>query len=91
MPNGSKALIKYSVGNGIMCIRKTYIPPRYHGQGTAIKLARENSWFIKPVCNYSVYYFSKHPENRDVLAPEYKDLTSESGKLFEEKLEEEKV
>ncbi len=97
LPDNSKAFIKYSVENGVMKLWETYTPPQHRGKGIArrlmeyaVKMARENNWLIEPICSYSVYYFIKHPKERDLLVPEYRNMSDEELKeLFRKRLEEE--
>ncbi len=95
LPDGSKAYIKYKVSNGVMEIISTYTPLKYRGRGVAkklmeyaISLAMKKGLLIKPVCSYSIYYFIKHPEKRDILAPGIKEL--DLKKVYEERLREER-
>lgn len=89
--DGSKAYLKYEVENGVMKLLETYTPPQHRGKGIAtllvkyaIDLARKNSLLIKPICSYSIHYFITHPESRDILIPEYRDLSDrELKELFE--------
>jgi len=98
LEDGSKAFIRYRVENGVMKLLETYTPPQHRGRGIAkqltkyaVELARKNGWLIEPVCSYSVYYFIKHPEERDILHPKYREMSEEElKKLFKERLEEEK-
>lgn len=97
MPDNTKAYLKYIVDNNVMELLETYTPPKYRGVGIgrrlveyAIELARRNKWLIKPVCSYTISYFIKNPDKRDVLIPEYREKSSEElQKIFEEKLREE--
>ena len=98
LSDGSKAYIKYMVENNVMKLLETYTPPQHRGKGIArklmdyaIKLAKENNWLIEPICSYSVYYFIKNPDKRELLIPQYRKLSEEELKeLFKKRLEEEK-
>ncbi len=98
LPDGSKAFIRYIVENGVMKLLETYTPPQHRGKGIArrlmdyaVDMARRNNWLIEPICSYSVYYFIKNPEHRDLLVPEVRGLDEEGLKrLFQKRLEEEK-
>ncbi len=98
LPDNSKAFIRYRVEGNVMKLLETYTPPQHRGKGIARKLmdyavemARKNKWLIEPICSYSVYYFIKHPEHRDLLVPEIRELGEEGLKeLFKKRLEEEK-
>jgi len=92
--DGSKAFLRYSVEGNVMNLVETYTPPQHRGKGVAkamveyaVKLARENNWLIKPICSYAVYYFMKNPDKRNVLIPEYRNLSDEEfNKLYNERL-----
>ncbi len=95
LEDGSKAFIRYVVKDNVMRIMETYTPPQHRGKGVAAKLmdyaidlARRNGWFIEPICSYSIYYFIKHPEIRDLLIPELRESDLED--LFRKRLEEER-
>ncbi len=95
LEDGSKAFIRYVVKDNVMRIMETYTPPQHRGKGVAAKLmdyaidlARRNGWLIEPICSYSIYYFIKHPEIRDLLIPELRESDLED--LFRKRLEEER-
>lgn len=93
-----KAWLTYEVENGIMTLKQTYTPEQYRGQGLAkmlvdkaVEVAKQKNLKIKPVCSYSVYYFIKNPEKRDILTEPYRSMREEElQKYFEERLAEEK-
>jgi predicted GNAT family acetyltransferase len=90
--DGSKAFLKYTVENGIMKLLETYTPPQHRGKGVAlqlikyaIELAKRNNWLIEPICSYVIYFFTKNPDYRYILADPYRSLSDEEWKkLFEE-------
>lgn len=98
--DGSKAYlaIKEDLEKGVMELVETYTPPQHRGKGVAKALvrkavedARKKGLKIVPICSYSVYYFIKHPEEREVLAEEFKRMGDEGlRKYFEERLAAEK-
>lgn len=98
LSDNSKAFIRYRVENGVMKLIETYTPLQHRGKGIAkklmqyaIELAKKNNWLIEPICSYSVYYFIKYPEYRELLVPEYRKMSDEELKeLFKKRLEEEK-
>ncbi|WP_440059157.1 GNAT family N-acetyltransferase [Thermogladius sp. 4427co] len=98
LPDNSKAFIRYKVENNIMKLLETYTPPQHRGKGIAgmlmdyaIEMARKNGYLVEPICSYSIYYFIKHKELRDILAEPYRSMSDEElKKLFEKRLEEEK-
>ncbi len=97
--DGTKAFIRYVVENNTMKLLETYTPPQHRGKGIAkklmdyaVELARTNNWLIEPICSYSIYYFIRNPEKRELLKPEYKRMSEEELKeLFQKRLEEEKL
>lgn len=91
LDGGKKAYLKYEVVDNIMKLIETYTPPEYRGRGLAamlveyaIDLAKRNNWKIEPVCSYTIYYFMKHHDKRDILVDTYKNLSEEEWRaLFE--------
>ncbi len=98
--DGSKAYlaVREDPGKGVMELVETYTPPQHRGKGIAralvrkaIEDARKKGLKIVPICSYSVYYFIKHPEDRDILAEEFRTMGDEGlRKYFEERLAAEK-
>ena len=98
--DGSKAYlaVRENPERGIMELIETYTPPQHRGKGVAkamvrraLEDARMKGLKIVPICSYSVYYFIKHPEERDVLADEFKELGDEGlRRYFKERLAAEK-
>lgn len=98
--DGSKAYlaVRENDEDGVMELVETYTPPQHRGKGVAKALvrkavedARRKGLKIVPICSYSVYYFIKHPEERDVLAEEYRRMGDEGlRKYFKERLESER-
>lgn len=97
MPDNSKAYLKYSINGNVMELLETYTPPQWRGIGIAkklveyaIDLARSNNWFIKPVCSFTIGYFIRNPDKRDILVSEYREMSvDELKKIMEERLREE--
>ncbi len=98
--DGSKAYlaVREDPDKGVMELVETYTPPQHRGKGIAKALvkkavedARKKGLKVVPICSYSVYYFIKYPEERDVLAEEYRTMGDEGlRKYFEERLATEK-
>lgn len=97
-PDGDKAFLRYRIEDGRMLLIETYTPPQHRGKGAAralvrkaVEVARERGLSIVPICSYSVYYFIKNPEDRDVLADEYRSMSEEELRsYYEERLRAEK-
>ncbi|WFO74562.1 N-acetyltransferase [Desulfurococcaceae archaeon MEX13E-LK6-19] len=94
LPDNTKAYIKYEIRENRMLILETYTPPQHRGKGIAkklmeyaVKLAEEKNLYIEPICSYSIYYFTKNPDKKYILAPEYRDVDLEQ--LWRSKIEEE--
>lgn len=93
-PDNSKAYIKYEVRGDRILVLETYTPPQHRGKGVArklmeyiLRLAQERNLLIEPVCSYSIYYFIKNPDKRDLLVPEYRRIDLEE--LWRKRVEEE--
>jgi len=75
MPEGEPAELTYvDSGPGHIVVDHTWVPPRYRGQGGALKLvlravedARASGTKITPLCRYVATEFRHHPEWSDVL------------------------
>ncbi len=95
LPDRSKAYLRYHIENGKLFLDATYTPENWRGRGLAKKLveyalnyAKEKGLKIAPICSYSVHYFIKNPDKRDMLAEEYRNIDLQ--KYFEERLAAEK-
>lgn len=98
--DGSKAYlaIREDPERGVMELVETYTPPQHRGKGVAKALvkkavedAKKKGLKIVPICSYSVYYFIKHPEEREILADEFRRLGDEGLRnYFKERLAAEK-
>jgi|YelNatPaOPRAMG01_1025707.scaffolds.fasta_scaffold38382_5 predicted GNAT family acetyltransferase len=71
---GSEAFLKFHVSKGKMYIDSTFTPEEHRGKGAgtkmmeaAINYAKENKLTVVPVCPFSVEFFKKHPEYKDML------------------------
>ncbi|MEM3365097.1 MAG: GNAT family N-acetyltransferase [Candidatus Methanomethyliaceae archaeon] len=70
----SEAFLKFHVSKGKMYIDSTFTPEEHRGKGlgrkmmeAAIKYAKENKLKIVPVCPFSVDFFKKYPEYKELL------------------------
>ncbi|MFA6667258.1 MAG: GNAT family N-acetyltransferase [Bacilli bacterium] len=66
--------VVYKLDNNILSIISTFVNPLYQGKGMAkllidkvVSFSKEKNYKIKPICSYSVAYFEKHPEFKDLL------------------------
>jgi len=97
--DGSKAYLRYSIEGDKMHLIETYTPQQHRGKGVAkamvdkaVEVAKEKGLKIVPICSYSVYYFLKNPQLRDILAEPYNRMNDEElKKYYEERLSAEKA
>uniref|UniRef100_A0A7J3ZL60 N-acetyltransferase n=1 Tax=Fervidicoccus fontis TaxID=683846 RepID=A0A7J3ZL60_9CREN len=90
---GEKPYLRYQVDRKaqVMRLLETYVPPELRGRGIArllveeaIRYAREQGLKIEPVCSYTVYYFVKNPDMREVLIDDLRNKdTKELEHLYE--------
>ena len=71
---GQDCVLEYRLSGSEMTITHTGVPASLGGRGLAAELtrfalatARGKGWKVVPACSYSVAYFEKHPEERDLL------------------------
>ncbi len=67
--------LKTSLVDGVISMDSTVVKKEFGGRGYAAELtkaviehAKENEYKVKPVCSYSVRYFEKNPDLKDLLA-----------------------
>jgi len=96
LPNNTKAYLLFNIKENVMEILETYTPPEYRGRGIASKIlkhalefAKEKNLKVRPICSYSIHFFIKHPEYRELLVEELKNC--DLRKLFEQRLSEERA
>jgi uncharacterized protein len=72
---GGTAECAYRLGDGLMNIVHTEVPPRAEGRGIAAALvraalehARAMGWRVRPSCSYVRAYMRRHAETQDLLA-----------------------
>ncbi|MGQ9759024.1 MAG: GNAT family N-acetyltransferase [Candidatus Methanomethylicaceae archaeon] len=72
--NGQEAVLRFHVSKGKMYIDSTFTPKECRGKGigtlmieAAIKYVREKGLLIVPVCQFSVEYFKRHSEYKEML------------------------
>ena len=71
---GGTAECAYRLGNGLMNIVHTEVPPPSEGRGVAAALvqaalvhARAMGWRVRPSCSYVRTWMRRHPETQDLL------------------------
>jgi len=74
------AYLEYRLYKGDIALMHTEVPDRLAGRGIAsalaeyaIKYAREHKTPVMVYCPFVASWLKKHPENRDVLDPKYRD------------------
>ena len=70
-----EAEVDVRVSEGVMTVRRVFVPPAHEGQGLASRLmtavardAREKGLRIVPVCSYADAWFRRHRDPQDLLA-----------------------
>ncbi len=97
--DASKAWLSFKEEDGKLYLLETYTPEQHRGKGyakalvkAAVEDARNKGLKVVPICSYSVYYFIKNRDDRDVLAEPYGSMGDEDlQKYFEERLAEERA
>jgi predicted GNAT family acetyltransferase len=71
------AFAEYRLRDGSMLLPHTVVPDAFAGRGiggqlakTALGYAREHGLEVIPTCPFIAAYVTKHPEWRDIIAPE---------------------
>jgi predicted GNAT family acetyltransferase len=77
---GELAYLEYRLYKGDIALMHTEVPEKLSGRGIAsalaeyaIKYAREKKIPVMVYCPFVASWLKKHPENRDVLDPKYRD------------------
>jgi predicted GNAT family acetyltransferase len=93
--NGERAVLDYSLADGVMTITHTSVPRSIEGRGIAAQLMREglsaarnNGWRVVPVCSYAVAYLEKHPDEAPSDGPRRDEERRHESDLLDEALEE---
>ncbi len=71
---GERALVEYTLHDGVYTINHTYTPTAFRGCGVAAKLTqfaldtiRAEGGKVMPRCWYASGYIERHPEYQDLL------------------------
>lgn len=78
--DGSLAIAQYRLRDGKIIFTHTEVPPKHEGKGIGTALirfslnaARERRLKVVPQCPFFAAYIEKHPEEQDLLDPEFGD------------------
>jgi predicted GNAT family acetyltransferase len=94
---GERAVLDYTLADGVMSITHTGVPRPIEGRGVAaelmrqaLKAARASGWRVVPVCSYAAAYLEKHPEEAlaDVARGGERESRNHESDLLDEALEE---
>jgi predicted GNAT family acetyltransferase len=73
--DGLMAVADFKLKPGLLIITHVIVPPPLRGSGIASALAaevvahaRREGLKVEPQCSFMAAYFSRHPEQRDLLA-----------------------
>jgi len=79
--DGEFAYAKYNLLPGAIRFYHTVVPESHGGQGLGTKLikaglaaAHERGLKVIPICPFFRAYLKKHPEEQDIVDPEYRNL-----------------
>jgi predicted GNAT family acetyltransferase len=72
---GQACVADYRLGDGVLAITHTEVPPPLEGRGIAGELvqavidhARAQGLKVRPLCSFARAYMRRHPDTADVLA-----------------------
>ncbi len=72
--DGCACELDYRLGNMVMTITHTGVPPQVEGRGIAAELtrvaletARARGWKVVGACSYAAAYLRRHPEYADLI------------------------
>lgn len=75
LDGSEEAQVDVRVSEGIMTVRRVFVPPSHEGQGLAARLmshvaedARTKGLKIVPVCSYADVWFRRNRDQQDLLA-----------------------
>ncbi|MBU1323607.1 MAG: N-acetyltransferase [Alphaproteobacteria bacterium] len=70
-----EAQVDVRTSDGVMTLRRVFVPPSHEGQGLAARLmahvaddARAQGLKIVPVCSYADVWFRRNKDQQDLLA-----------------------
>lgn len=75
LDGSEEAQVDVRVSEGIMTVRRVFVPPSHEGQGLAARLmshvakdARTKGLKVVPVCSYADVWFRRNRDQQDLLA-----------------------
>ena len=75
LDDGEEAQVDVRVSEGVMTVRRVFVPPSHEGRGFAGRLmahvaedARDQGLKIVPVCSYADAWFRRHKDQQDLLS-----------------------
>jgi len=93
--DGMRAVLDYTLADGVMTITHTGVPPSIEGRGIAGRLMREaliiargNGWRVLPACSYAAAYIKKHPDEAPASDPRDDAQRRHESDLLDEALDE---
>jgi predicted GNAT family acetyltransferase len=76
--DGTLSIANYNLRGGKVVVTHTEVPPSHEGQGIgtalirfALKSIRDRGLKLVPLCPFFADYIRKHPEEQDLLDPEW--------------------
>lgn len=77
----STAIAAYNLLSSAIMFTHTEVPEEHEGKGVgtalikaALASARERHLQVMPVCAFFASYMKRHPEEQDLLAPQYRSM-----------------
>ena len=76
--DGHLAIAEYRLTDKTILFSHTEVPPALEGRGVGkalvqagLRSARERRLLVLPVCTFFAGYLKRHPEERDIVHPDY--------------------
>jgi predicted GNAT family acetyltransferase len=75
LEGGEEGQVDVRLSEGILTIRRVFVPPSHEGKGIAAAMmkavahdARDKGYRIVPVCSYADVWFRRNRDQQDLLA-----------------------
>ncbi|HEV2081934.1 MAG TPA: GNAT family N-acetyltransferase [Brevundimonas sp.] len=75
LDDGEEGQVDVRLSEGLLTIRRVFVPPSHEGQGIAAQMmkavahdAREKGHKVVPVCSYADVWFRRNKDQQDLLA-----------------------